>query len=124
MKQKNSCIREEADNLQINRGKNTLTQVASQLDYVSHTLALVGNTARLQILYLLHQEKRLCVCDLSDMLEMTISAVSQHLRKLKDRQFLDTERQGQTIYYFLTQEHETLLLPLFQFIASSNEEIK
>ena len=38
----------------------------------------------LKILYLLQEEGQLCPCDLSDILGMNTSPISQHLRKLKD----------------------------------------
>jgi len=117
MKEKNTCIREQADALQIERGKELLSDLTPTLDELTPVLALVGNTVRLQILFLLHQEKKLCVCDLSDILGMTLSAISQHLRKLKDRNLLETERSGQIIFYSIAPEHESILLPLFQLIT-------
>ncbi|WP_425291189.1 ArsR family transcriptional regulator [Spirosoma linguale] len=45
-------------------------------------LNLAGNENRLKLIYLLKEEADLCVCDLSDILGMTIPAASQHLRKL------------------------------------------
>jgi transcriptional regulator, ArsR family len=83
---------------------------------LTNGLSLVGNTVRLKILYLLFQEKRLCVCDLSDILEMNISAISQHLRKMKDRNLIETEREAQTIFYSLTTEFEKLLNPFFKIL--------
>jgi len=67
-------------------------------------------------LYLLSQEQGLCVCDLSDILSMKISAISQHLRKLKDRNIINPNRKAQTIFYSLTAEYETIFSPLFQLI--------
>jgi DNA-binding transcriptional ArsR family regulator len=83
---------------------------------LANGLSLVGNNVRLKILYLLFEEKRLCVCDLSDILEMNISAISQHLRKMKDRNLLETERDAQTIFYSLTPEYSTLLNPFFEIL--------
>ncbi|MNY57307.1 Cadmium resistance transcriptional regulatory protein CadC [compost metagenome] len=77
---------------------------------------MAGNNVRLRILFLLYEEKRLCVCDLSDVLNMTISAVSQHLRKLKDRKLIVTEREAQTIFYSLTEEYEKMLTPFFKML--------
>ncbi|MEB2779582.1 ArsR family transcriptional regulator [Algoriphagus sp. C2-6-M1] len=42
----------------------------------------------------LSTEKQLCPCDLSDILDMTTPAVSQHLRKLKDGR-VEGKRVGQ-----------------------------
>ncbi|MEQ3676127.1 MAG: metalloregulator ArsR/SmtB family transcription factor [Dokdonia sp.] len=112
----NSCIRQQADLEQINRCKDTVSELNESFDYLANGLSLVGNNVRLKILYLLFEEKRLCVCDLSDILEMNISAISQHLRKMKDRNLLETERDAQTIFYSLTPEYSTLLNPFFEIL--------
>lgn len=87
----NICIREEADKAQISRCKNRLTAHSERIDHLSSAIELAGNKVRLKILFLLHTEIRLCVCDLSDVLGMSISAVSQHLRKLKDRNLIQAK---------------------------------
>ncbi len=115
----NSCIRQQADIQQINRCKETVTELDESFDYLANGLSLVGNSVRLKILYLLYEEKRLCVCDLSDVLEMNISAISQHLRKMKDRNLLKTERDAQTIFYSLTTEYEKLLNPFFEILDNN-----
>ena len=112
----NSCIRQQADIEQINRCKKTVSELNESFHYLANGLSLVGNNVRLKILYLLFEEKRLCVCDLSDILEMNISAISQHLRKMKDRNLLETERDAQTIFYSLTPEYSTLLNPFFEIL--------
>ena len=115
----NSCIRKQADKEQINRCKDTVSELNESFDYLANGLSLVGNSARLKILYLLYEENRLCVCDLSDILEMNISAISQHLRKMKDRKLLETERDAQTIFYSLTTEYEKLLNPFFDILYNN-----
>lgn len=112
----NSCIRQQADIEQINRCKDTVSELNESFDYLANGLSLFGNSVRLKILYLLFEEKRLCVCDLSDILGMNISAISQHLRKMKDRNLLKTEREAQTIFYSLTAEYSTLLNPFFEIL--------
>jgi DNA-binding transcriptional ArsR family regulator len=112
----NSCIRQQADIRQINRCKNTVSGLNESFDYLANGLSLVGNSVRLKIVYLLFDEKRLCVCDISDILGMNISAVSQHLRKMKDRNLLEMEREAQTIFYSLTVEYEKLLKPFFDIL--------
>ncbi|SEA98799.1 transcriptional regulator, ArsR family [Flavobacterium gillisiae] len=112
----NTCIRQQADIEQINRCKDTVLQLNESFDYLANGLSLVGNNVRLKILYLLFEEKRLCVCDISDILGMNISAISQHLRKMKDRNLLETDREAQTIFYSLTTEYEKLLHPFFEIL--------
>jgi len=71
------------------------------LETLADLLTLAGNSQRLKILYLLHAHREMCVCDLAEVLELTASAVSQHLRKLKDKNIVKTRRAGQTIFYSL-----------------------
>ncbi len=73
------------------------------LDTLADLLAAAGNFRRLKILYLLHAHKEMCVCDLAETLEITDSAVSQHLHKLKDKNIVKSRRKGQTIYYSVVQ---------------------
>jgi DNA-binding transcriptional ArsR family regulator len=68
---------------------------------LANVLGAAGNIQRLKILYLLHAHKEMCVCDLAEVLELTDSAVSQHLRKLKDKNMVMNRRKGQTIFYSL-----------------------
>ncbi len=110
------CTRQKADIKQINRCKDRVSELNGTFDYLSQGLELVGNNVRLKILFLLYEEQRLCVCDISDILGMTISAVSQHLRKLKDRKLIETEREAQTIFYSLTQDYKKMLRPFFMML--------
>lgn len=71
------------------------------LSTLADLLGTAGNIQRLKILYLLHAHREMCVCDLAEVLEVTDSAASQHLRKLKDRNIVKTRRKGQTIFYSL-----------------------
>ncbi|MCX2745405.1 metalloregulator ArsR/SmtB family transcription factor [Mangrovivirga sp. M17] len=107
------CIRKKADIDQISRCKDNVTGLSETFEYLENGLTMAGNNVRLKILYLLFEEKRLCVCDLSDILEMSVSAISQHLRKLKDRKLIQADREAQTIWYSLSTEYERVLIPFF-----------
>ena len=119
----NSCIRKEADLNQIKRCKEQISEVEEVVVALTDKLSLVSNSVRLKMLYVLKTEERLCVCDLSDILNMTIPAVSQHLRKLKDRDFVKSEKEGQTIFYSLRDDHRDLLAPLFNLLNHQPEAI-
>lgn len=112
----NFCIRQQADQNQITRCKGRITELNDSIDYLSKGLELAGNKVRFKILFLMFEEHKLCVCDLSDILGMNVSAVSQHLRKLKDRKLIETERQAQTIYYSLTAEYKNILASFFKML--------
>lgn len=120
----NSCIRLYADQAQIQACKDKLKVIQKPITALSNVLALAGNEVRLKILYLLEEEKELCPCDLSDILGMTIPAVSQHLRKLKDSGIVQIRKEGQTIYYSLTQENLKIIKPFFKHINKETEKME
>lgn len=110
-----TCIRKEADPDKISKFSNVINTNKSNFARVSKQLSLIGNEVRLKILWLL-QQNELCVCDLSDILKMTIPAVSQHLRKLKDLEMVDFRREGKTLYYFVHPElSDFIVLLLMEF---------
>lgn len=113
------CIRQQADIKQLNRCKDLIEDLDESFDYLSNALELSGNKVRLKILFLLFREQRLCVCDISDILGMTISSVSQHLRKLRDRNLIESEKKAQTIYYSITNDFHKLLKPFFKLIEGN-----
>ncbi len=92
------------------------------LNTLADTLGVAGNLQRLKILFLLHAHKEMCVCDLAEALELTDSAASQHLRKLKDRNIVKTRRQGQTIYYSLVENVVTSHLQYMFTLDETREQ--
>ncbi|MDA9555695.1 metalloregulator ArsR/SmtB family transcription factor [Pelobium sp.] len=86
------------------------------LNRLANVLALSGNEVRLKIIYLLVGENELCPCDIADILEMSVPAISQHLRKLKDGNIVKIRKVGQMIYYSLLKENMHVLLPIIESI--------
>ena len=121
-----SCIRIYADKEQIRACKNKLNANAASFAELSKILELAANEVRLKIIYLLEEEKEMCPCDLSDILEMSVPAISQHLRKMKDGNVIFQRKSGQTIFYSINPEHLKILRPFFKYInfESIKEEVK
>ena len=119
-----TCIRLFADQEQIKNCKDKLKTAQKSFGSLSSVLALAGNEVRLKIIYLLEEEKELCPCDLSDILGMSIPAVSQHLRKLKDGNIAETRKEGQTIYYSLTPDNLKILKPFFKYIDVQTQKLQ
>ncbi len=78
---------------------------APQIDETAELMKLAGNSTRLKLLYLLETMTEVNVSDLSELLGVSVSAVSQHLAKLRARGLVNSRRDAQTIYYRLT-EHD------------------
>jgi len=123
MEQNQSCTRVFADKVQINECKQKLQSNGQAFEQLSAVLALAGNEVRLKIMFLLEEENELCPCDLSDILGMSIPAVSQHLRKMKDGNVIEARRTGQTIFYSLKPQHLIMLRSLFKYVTDLDAKI-
>lgn len=77
--------------------------------YLSRVFKALGDPTRLRIVCALTSEE-LCVCDLSHLLEMSESAVSHQLRKLRDLNLVRRRREGQILFYRLDDPHVKDLL--------------
>ena len=97
-------------------------------NYYSSKLALLfkvfGDDTRVGILLaLLNQE--LCVCDISNLLNMTHSAISHQLKVLRDMNLVKTRRDGKEIYYSLGDDHVSVILNIgLDHIMEENYENK
>jgi ArsR family transcriptional regulator, lead/cadmium/zinc/bismuth-responsive transcriptional repressor len=84
--------------------------IASDLDERANLLNLVANRTRLRMFYLLDRMGEVCVCDLASILNVTQSAISQHLSKFRALSLVETRRAGQTLFYRLSSAPEVNLL--------------
>lgn len=115
----NTCIRVLADVNQIKECREKVKEVDESLSLLANAFSLVGNDVRIKILYLLQEEGQLCPCDLSDILGMSVSPISQHLRKLKDSKIITSKKTGQTIFYSISPEYGEILKPVFKLINNN-----
>lgn len=118
----NTCLRVLADPVQIKDCKNSIRKLESELDQITKTFNLAGNAARLKILFLLSKEGEMCPCDLSDVLEISVGGVSQHLRKLKDGGLVRDKKVGQTVFYSVVEENTKILNQVIEDLLQENSK--
>jgi ArsR family transcriptional regulator len=75
-----------------------VNQMSEQAGEVASILKSIANPERLLILCILSQEK-MTVGELEDKVDLSQSALSQHLAKLRNAEMVKTERHGKFIYY-------------------------
>jgi DNA-binding transcriptional ArsR family regulator len=76
---------------------------------LSEVFRALGDRSRVQILDALSREE-LCVYDISAIVGMNPSAVSHHLRTLRNLRLVRSRRAGKHVYYTLRDKHVTVLL--------------
>lgn len=111
-----SCIREKKDQLKINGYENLISNFDSDFKKLSKVIGLIGNEVRFKLIWLIHEDK-FCVCDLADILQMSVPAISQHLRKLRDVDVIESQREKQTIYYFIKKENQAIVDQLLDLVS-------
>lgn len=77
--------------------------------HVSELFKVLGDGTRMRILFVLLASE-MCVCDLSEALGMSVSAVSHQLRILRQAHLVRYRRVGKTVFYALADDHVKMLL--------------
>jgi len=80
-----------------------------EAEQLALTYKALGDPTRLKMVMALAGGE-MCVCDLAAFLGLTESAVSHHLRRLKDLALVKSRRDGQILYYSLDDEHVSKIL--------------
>src|SRR5665811_1048324 len=85
---------------------------ASKIAKISQTLRFLGDPTRLRILALMARSE-ICVCDLTEQLDISQPLISYHLGKLRNAGMVRTRRDGNWVYYSLDPEKwDTTLAPV------------
>jgi len=68
---------------------------------IAETFKALGDPVRLRLFYLLSLKDELCVCHLTEALELPQSTVSRHLGVLRHAGLVETRRDGKWMHYRL-----------------------
>lgn len=90
--------------------KTLADDMKAQAKEVSAVLKSIANPERLMILCILSQDK-LTVGELEENLNLSQSALSQHLARLRKAEIVSTERDGKFIYYEIS---DSKIMKLFE----------
>jgi len=91
------------DEEKVNRVQNDLQSV--DISGVSQLLKAIANENRAKITYALCQEEELCVCDIANIIGVSIANASHHLRTLNKQGILKFRKEGKLAFYSLDDEH-------------------
>lgn len=83
--------------------KETLPEEETLYD-LAELFKVFGDSTRIKIICALF-ESEMCVCDLSNLLNMSQSAISHQLRVLKAARLVKFKRDGKVVYYSLDDDH-------------------
>ncbi|MFD1389134.1 ArsR/SmtB family transcription factor [Oceanobacillus oncorhynchi subsp. oncorhynchi] len=91
------------DEEKVNRIQGDLQTV--DISGVSQMLKAIADENRAKIAYALCQDEELCVCDIANILGVTIANASHHLRTLYKQGIVNHRKEGKLAFYSLNDEH-------------------
>lgn len=100
---KNVCVGNFLEDEKIQDLKRDLPD-DSQMLKLSSIFKALSDPTRLRIIYLLSKSS-LCVCDMSNILDMSQSSISHHLRVLRDTHLVKFKKDGKMVIYSLDDDH-------------------
>ena len=92
-----------AHNDTVEKVKNNMPEEELLYD-LAELYKVFGDTTRIKILYVLF-ESEMCVFDIAQLLNMSMSAISHQLRVLKTSSLVKYRRDGKTVFYSLADDH-------------------
>ncbi len=101
-----------------------LRQMILEASGLSELFKALADETRTRILFLLSRGE-LCVCDLADLLETSLPAVSHHLRFLRLMHLVNHRKEGRMVFYHLADNHVLQLIQVAQeHFAEGREEVQ
>ena len=84
----------------------------------------LSDVSRIRIIKML-EVRPLCVCEITEVLQLATSTVSKHLSILRDAGYIMDEKEGKWVNYYLNRDQSSdyirHLLPLIRTWLPSNE---
>jgi DNA-binding transcriptional ArsR family regulator len=87
---------------------------------ISKMFDILSDPVRLHILFALDVQE-LCVCVLVEITDYKYSALSYHLKLLKEMDFVDSRREGTFLLYRLTERGKVALDMITSFLETNKE---
>ncbi len=101
-------------------GSSALRMLAKQAGSAAQLLKLMGNEKRLLLMCFLAEYGEMAVGELADAVELSQSALSQHLAKMRADGLVEYRRDAQTLYYRVSDPKARQVLQLLKKIYCGN----
>lgn len=103
MIKKDTCEIYCYDEEKVNRIQGNLQTV--DISSVVQMLKAIADKNRAKITYALCQDYELCVCDIANIIGVTVANASHHLRTLHKQGIVKFRKEGKLAFYSLDDEH-------------------
>ena len=103
MIKKDTCEIYCYDEEKVNRIQGNLQTV--DISSAAQMLKAIADENRAKITYALCQDDELCVCDIANIIGVTVANASHHLRTLHKQGIVKFRKEGKLAFYSLDDEH-------------------
>ncbi|MFB1099628.1 ArsR/SmtB family transcription factor [Terribacillus sp. JSM ZJ617] len=117
MSKKDTCEIYCYDEKKVNRIQEDLQSV--NILSVAQMLKAIADENRAKISYILCQDDELCVCDIANVLGITVANASHHLRTLHKQGIVKYRKEGKLAFYSLDNDHIKQIMEIA--LAHQNE---
>lgn len=117
MSRKDTCEIFCYDEEKVNRIRNDIEK--TNIIEVAKLLKALADENRSKIVYALSQDKELCVCDIANILDVSVANASHHLRTLHKQGLVSYRKEGKLAFYSLQFSQVKLLME--RALSLSNE---
>ena len=97
------------------------------MDKLVKIFKALGDKGRFRIVKML-QQRPLCVCEITAVLELATSTVSKHLSLLKDAEIISDRKDGKWVEHYLNTNSKNIfitgLLPLISYWLNDDKQVK
>lgn len=83
----------------------------------------LSDPTRLDILKIIIAKQNVCVCELTEQLDLSQPKISRHLALLRNLSILLDQRQGQWVYYRLNPNLPDWANSVLKIISNQNDEL-
>lgn len=119
MSRKDTCEIFCYDEEKVNQIRNNIEK--TNITEVAKLLKAMADENRAKIVYALSQDKELCVCDIANILGVSVANASHHLRTLHKRGLVSFRKEGKLAFYSLHYPQVKLLM---EHVLSLSNEVR
>ncbi|MDR4886184.1 metalloregulator ArsR/SmtB family transcription factor [Fredinandcohnia sp. QZ13] len=119
MSKKDTCEIYCYDEEKVKRIQSELKKV--DILSVAQLFKAIADENRAKIAFALTQDDELCVCDLANVIGVTIANASHHLRTLHKQGVVKYRKEGKLVFYSLDDDH---IRHLLKIALAHKEEVK
>ncbi|MEH7237503.1 ArsR/SmtB family transcription factor [Bacillus sp. JJ1562] len=119
MSKKDTCEIYCYDEEKVNRIQSELETV--DILSVAQLFKAIADENRAKIAFSLTKDEELCVCDIANVISITVANASHHLRTLHKQGIVKYRKEGKLVFYSLDDDH---IRQLLKIALAHKEEVK